>query len=107
MAEAFIDDSDTDLLALLEVPLLYEVDFPIQRDFDLVIGCSQQIQKERLMGIRRISGEQAEKILSSQLPIQVKVDKADFVAWNDGMIETFEGQIQMISETILSNTKGV
>ena len=89
--------------SIIEVPLLYEVDFPLPRDFDLVIGCSKGTQIKRLRESRGIDPNQAERILESQLPIQEKVDRGDFVIWNNGSIESFDDQILRISEFLSKN----
>lgn len=105
-AEAFLKHSESKTLALLEVPLLYEVDFAVTRDFELVIGCSKETQLARLTNNRGIGKDQAIQMLDAQLPVQQKLDRADLVVWNDGSLGTFEDQIEIILETILSNNIG-
>ena len=101
LAESFLDDRNTSRFAFLEVPLLYEVDFPLPRDLDLVVGCSTHTQIKRLREKRGKSQDQAEKILEAQLPIQEKVDRADYVIWNDGSRESFDQQTEKIAQRIL------
>lgn len=101
-AETFLKISKGELL-LIEVPLLYEVDFPIFRDSDLVIGCSEKTQLARLTGIRGMERGLAEKILSAQLPIQEKINRSNYVIWNDGSMEAFNDQIKSLSEIFTSN----
>jgi dephospho-CoA kinase len=106
-AESFIQKAHSYRFVLLEIPLLYEVDFPIKREFDLVIGCSQQTQTDRLIHRRGITQEQAVKMLSSQMSVQDKIDRGDFVAWNDGALASFEQQLETISILISTSSKGI
>lgn len=106
LAVSFIKEFEGNSFSLIEVPLLYEVDFPIPRNFDLVIGCSEKTQLKRLQATRGIPHEQALQILKSQLPIQQKVDQSQFVIWNDGSRESFDDQLHRFLDFILSNTSG-
>lgn len=103
-ATEFLKISKNKDLVLVEVPLLYEVDFPMERDFDVVVGCSQSTQIRRLEEKRKIATDEAERILAAQLSIQSKLDKADFVVWNDGTKRVFEEQIEVITSAILDNS---
>lgn len=69
---------------LVEVPLLYEVDFPLNRDIDVVVGCSLSTQLERIMRRDQLGEVEARRRISAQLPIEDKVIRADVVLWNDG-----------------------
>lgn len=80
-------------LALVEVPLLYEVNFPVIRDLDLVVGASASIQRNRLVEQRGLAPGVADRLLRTQLPVADKVRLADIVVWNDGDLESFEAQI--------------
>lgn len=67
-----------------EVPLLYEVEFPIERDADIVVAASRKIQEQRLKEDRMLSNEMIDNMISSQISIERKIDRADMVVWNDG-----------------------
>lgn len=69
---------------LIEVPLLYEVDFSLQRDTDVVVATSTEVQLKRLREDRALADEVIEQILKAQLPIQEKISRAHQVIWNDG-----------------------
>ena len=103
LATAYLDKRENIRFSLVEVPLLYESEFPLPRDIDLVIGCSRETQLKRLIEIRRIPRDQAKQMLSSQWPVQQKVDRSDHVIWNDGSMESFDDQIHRFSEFITSN----
>lgn len=69
---------------VFEVPLLYEVDFPLQRDTDVVLACSPEVQRQRLREKRSLDDEVIEQMLAAQLPMEEKISRAERVIWNDG-----------------------
>lgn len=79
-------------VSLIEVPLLYEVEFPLNRDLDLVVAASDSTQFRRLCGIRGLTGILARRIIESQLPIEEKIERAGIVVWNDGDLRALEAQ---------------
>jgi len=68
---------------IVEVPLLYEVDFPLKRVVDVVVSCSEWNQIERL----RLRGGAAEGLqarIAAQWSLQEKMARANVVIWNEG-----------------------
>ncbi|MGD0016720.1 MAG: dephospho-CoA kinase [Verrucomicrobiia bacterium] len=88
--------------AVATIPLLYEVG--IERDFDCVVtvACSEQTQLARLMA-NGFSEEQARARISAQWPMQKKMDRADFVIWNDGTRRMLSEQADIIWAIIKEN----
>ena len=88
--------------AVVTIPLLYEVG--IERDFDCVVtvACSEQTQLARLTA-NGLSEEQARARTSAQWPMQKKMDRADFVIWNDGTRQTLSEQADIIWAIIKEN----
>lgn len=68
---------------LFEVPLLYEVDFSLQRDTDVVVAVSLEVQRQRLKENRSMSNEMIDQVLAAQLPMEEKISRAERVIWND------------------------
>ena len=87
---------------LVTVPLLYEVG--AERDFDCVVtvACSEQTQLARLTATG-LSEEQARARIRAQWPMQRKMDRADFVIWNDGTLRTVSEQANNIWAIIKEN----
>lgn len=81
-------------ISLIEVPLLYEVDFPVERDLDLVVAASVAVQRGRLQEGRGLDAGVAERILQVQLSMEEKMRRADLVVWNDGDLESLYAQIE-------------
>ncbi len=86
MAEAGSRDVPPTYL-LFEVPLLYEVDFSLQRDTDVVVAASLEIQLKRLREQRGLDDEMIERVLKAQLTMEEKISRAQQVIWNDGCRE--------------------
>jgi dephospho-CoA kinase len=78
---------------LAEVPLHYEVEYTVKTDLVIVVAASRSMQKRRLMERRGLDDEIIENILRSQWPIEVKVENADVVIWNDGDFSALEAQV--------------
>ena len=88
---------------LVTVPLLYEVG--AERDLDCVVtvACSEQTQLARLTATG-LSEEQARARIRAQWPMQRKMDRADFVIWNDGTLRTLSEQADVIWAIIKENS---
>jgi dephospho-CoA kinase len=79
--------------AVADIPLLFEVSRQRQFDFVVVVACPREMQLERLMTRSRLSGEDAERRLAAQLPIDEKVKRADFTIWTDKSFEETDAQV--------------
>lgn len=84
--------SDLVRISIVEVPLLYEVDFPLDRDLDVVVASSRSTQMKRLIRDRGLGEGVAERIIEAQISIEEKMQKANIVIWNEGSIETLLAQ---------------
>lgn len=79
-------------ILLVEVPLLYEVEFPLSRDLDLAVASSESVQIRRLREERGLGTELIRLMLRSQMPIEEKIKRADIVVWNDGSLDALHCQ---------------
>ena len=99
LMEASGRDEPPDYL-LFEVPLLYEVDFSLQRDTDVVIASSPEVQLNRLRENRGLGEEVIEQMLKAQLPMEEKIFRADRVIWNDGCEAELQEEAYLLKEWI-------
>lgn len=83
-------------LFLAEIPLLYEVSSESFFDQVIVVASTPSVQRDRLQNERGLPGEVALGLLAAQMPLQEKVDRADFVLWNDGSLEALRQQIELL-----------
>lgn len=73
----------SDLLA--DIPLLYETGAQDFFHAVVVVGCAPETQISRLAA-RGIGRRMAEAMLASQWPVGQKIERADYVIWNDGSL---------------------
>jgi dephospho-CoA kinase len=67
-----------------DIPLLYETDGETLCERVVVVACSRKVQLDRLAKRRFLKGSEAEQMLNSQMPLDVKIKRADHVVWNNG-----------------------
>jgi dephospho-CoA kinase len=91
-------DGKTEVV-VASVPLLYEVAAEAEFDCVVVVGCSEQTQLERLKQ-KGLNEAQARARIRAQWPLQKKMDRADFVIWNDGSLRVHAEQADIIWATI-------
>ncbi len=90
---------------VVAIPLLYEVAAEQQFDCVVVVGCSEQTQLTRLTN-KGLSETQARARIRAQWPLATKMDRADFVLWNDGVPEVLHQQAEIIWATIKETYHG-
>ena len=86
-------------VAVAMIPLLYEVGMEAEFDHVVAVACSEQTQFARLAA-KGLSEAQARARIQSQWSMQRKMDRADFVIWNDGSREVLDRQADITWATI-------
>jgi dephospho-CoA kinase len=81
----------------VDIPLLFETSAEIHFDKIVVVACSALTQRRRLTDTRLLPPGLAESMIASQLPLAAKIERADFVVWNDGRPEALELQARLFS----------
>jgi dephospho-CoA kinase len=87
-------------LFLAEVPLLYESEFDVARDYEIVVAASPERQRARLCQQRGLGHEIAERMLAAQWPIFQKVQRAGIVIWNGGSFSCLKRQAQYLRKRL-------
>lgn len=77
-----IKTNNPDAIVIMEVPLLYETHLERLCDQVVVVWVDREIQIKRLMGRDNISEEAAIKRIDSQMDLDEKAKKADYVIDN-------------------------
>lgn len=101
---AAVDDarsSGNDLV--VDIPLLFETHAESEFDAVAAVLCSGEIQESRLLEKRGLSVEIAKKMIASQLSSRIKMEKSDFVIWNDGSLNALVSQTDQLAR-ILSHS---
>jgi dephospho-CoA kinase len=82
-----IGQKDPEAIVVIDAPLLVERGEHHEMDKLIVVTSTQTQQIKRLKDRDGISPEEALKMLSSQMPLEKKIELADFVIQNEGSLE--------------------
>jgi dephospho-CoA kinase len=77
------------------IPLLFETHAETEVDSTICLACSSATQYQRLAS-RGWPTEQINQRINSQLPIEQKMARADYVIWNEGPLDILVAQIGRI-----------
>ncbi|MFC4737526.1 dephospho-CoA kinase [Bacillus daqingensis] len=88
-------------IVVLDIPLLFENELFYLVDQTAVVYVPEQVQKERLMKRNNYSEEEALSRMDSQLSIEEKKQRADFVILNTGPEEETSRQVKKLVEALL------
>lgn len=83
-------------LAVVEVPLLFEVHWESFFDEIWVVAAKRDIILKRLMQYRHVSEKEAIRRLDAQMPQAEKIQRSDVVFWNNGDKTALKQQIHDI-----------
>jgi dephospho-CoA kinase len=81
---------------LLDIPLLYENSRTSVVEKVIVVWVDLKTQLRRLTGRNRLSIEQAQQRIASQMPLDQKRARADIVIDNSGGLEDTRRQVEKI-----------
>lgn len=77
------------------IPLLFETQAEIEMDSTLCVACSSATQHQRLTS-RGWNAEQINQRIKSQLPIEEKMARADYLIWNEGSLDVLHAQLHRV-----------
>ncbi|RKD23794.1 dephospho-CoA kinase [Ammoniphilus oxalaticus] len=100
--EALQSDSP---FVIMDIPLLYENEHETTVDYVVVVYIPEHVQLDRLMQRDGFSAQEAKKRIASQMDIEEKRKRADYVIDNDGSLENTRRQVEKIFNQ-LSRIKG-
>ncbi len=95
-----------DTVAVVAIPLLFETG--AEKEFEVVVavGCSEPTQIARLAA-KGLSEAQARARMRAQWPVALKMERADFVIWNDGVLEVLYQQADIVWNRINPAPRGI
>lgn len=91
-------------IAFYQIPLLYEKNLAAEFDIVVVVGCSEEQQRQRLRSRDQMTPNEIENRLSAQIPLREKIKKADFVINNEGSKKELEAEVTKWLDQILATT---
>ena len=86
-------------LAFVVIPLLFETHAEKELNLTLCVACSSATQHQRLLA-RGWSTDQINQRIQAQLPVEEKMNKADFVLWSEGAVEIHSMQLDQILRSL-------
>ena len=90
--------SEKNKIIFVEVQLLFEVQWEKEFDYILLISAKKSTQIRRILERDKRSENDALNIINSQLPLDEKKKRSDFVIENDGNIEELKEKIDKFLE---------
>jgi dephospho-CoA kinase len=83
----------------VEVPLLFEKGLENWFDFTVCVACApaQQLARLEQRGLPRVLAGQR---ISKQLPLALKIERSDFILWNEGSPAFLEAQIDRLADAL-------
>ncbi|KAL2645382.1 hypothetical protein R1flu_012969 [Riccia fluitans] len=85
---------------VLDIPLLYEAKMDWISKPVVVVWLDRETQEARLLRRDHLPEEQARNRINSQLPLDIKRDKADIIIDNSGTLENTQAQVDNLYTTI-------
>ena len=89
-----IEQQKMEKLVFVDIPLLFEIKLEYLFDKIALVYASQKIQLERVMKRDNIPKEEALKIINSQMSIEEKKQKSDFIIENEATIEELQNKVE-------------
>jgi dephospho-CoA kinase len=80
----------------VEIPLLVECGLEETVDAVLVVAAEHETQVSRLTRRRGVSVTEANRRIAAQMPIERKIECADWVIYNDGSLESLESSVRAV-----------
>ncbi len=93
MAEAKKHRNSPDFF-FADIPLLYETGGETLCERVVVVACSRNVQLDRLTKRKSLKRSEAEQMINSQIPLEEKIKRADYVVWNNGDRATLMEQVK-------------
>ena len=89
-------ESSGALLAVYDIPLLFETQSQSQFDYIVVVSCTYQQQFDRIAQRNNLSSEEIRERLAAQVPLADKVKQAHFVVINDKDFSHLQKEIERL-----------
>ena len=93
-------ESEGKKFAFYDVPLLYEKNMEKMFDAVVVVASSEDLQKSRLAARNQLSEKEVQARLASQMPLKIKIPKADFIIANEGSLNDLDRNIDLVLKAI-------
>ncbi len=89
-------------VVIVEVQLLFEINLEREFDFTVLVYSSKEVQLKRVTGRDKRTEEQVRDIINSQMDMEVKRKKSDYIIENDGDMEALDTEVEKFVERLKS-----
>lgn len=79
----WLEDARDNVIYIGSIPLLYECGWDGDWPYVICIGASPEVQIDRMVKYRGMSEKDAQMRLAAQLPVLDKMNRSDYVVWNN------------------------
>ena len=83
-------------MVVIEVPLLFELDMKEKFDWVVVVIADKELRVKRLMERDQTSRDEAMDLINVQMQDKEKIDRADYVVWNEGSMEKLVESVDIL-----------
>lgn len=87
---------------VVEIPLLFETEAEHEFDSCVTVACTLEKQIQRLVNERGLNQSEALKRIKSQWPLIKKIEKCDFLLWNEFTVNILQAQISELLRRLKS-----
>jgi dephospho-CoA kinase len=95
-----VQEEDPTGIAIVDAALMIEVGTYKNYDKVIVVFCSPEVQKQRLMQRSGLKEDEIDVRIGSQMPVSEKVKYADFVIDNSGDLSSTRRQVVEVNSTL-------
>jgi dephospho-CoA kinase len=95
-----------DLLVVNDIPLLFEVLDPARFDVVILVDAPETVRRARLRTMRGLSNEEADRMISAQMPAARKRPRSQFVIEDGGTLQELEAQARTVLRELRRRAAG-
>ena len=92
-------------MVVIEVPLLFELDMKEKFDWVVVVIADKELRVKRLMERDQTSRDEAMDLINVQMQDKEKIDRADYVVWNEGSMEKLVESVDILFNNLKNIVK--
>ena len=100
MREKILECKKENKIIFVEIQLLFEVQWEKEFDYILLVSAEKETQIKRILSRDKRSKEEALSIINSQMSLDEKKKRSDYVIENDGNIQDLEKKVDVFLKKI-------
>ena len=105
MREKILECKKENKIIFVEIQLLFEVQWEKEFDYILLVSAEKETQIKRILARDKRSEEEALSIINSQMSLNEKKTRSDYVIENDGNIQDLERKIDGFLKKVIFENK--